>query len=72
MGKVKAFRIPDDISELLSKTAKKTNRTETFYVVEALKNYFSEYYDYQVAKDRFEDPTDEIITSKEMRERLGL
>ncbi len=72
MGKVKAFRLPDEISELLEKTAQKTDRTETFYVVEALKNYFSEYYDYQVAKDRFEDPNDEIITSKEMRERLGL
>ncbi len=72
MGKVKAFRLPEEISGLLEKTAKKTNRTETFYVVEALKNYFSEYYDYQVAKDRFEDSTDEIISSKEMRERLGL
>lgn len=72
MGKVKAFRIPEDILSLLEKTAKKTNRTETFYVVEALKNYFSEYYDYQIAKDRFEDPTDKIITSEEFRERLGL
>jgi 1,4-dihydroxy-2-naphthoate octaprenyltransferase len=40
--------------------------------VEALKNYFSEYYDYQVAKDRFEDASDEIITSQEMRKHLGL
>ncbi|WKZ68845.1 MAG: hypothetical protein QY331_12875 [Melioribacteraceae bacterium] len=72
MGKVKAFRIQDEISLLLEKTAKKTNKTETFYVVEALKNYFSEYYDYQVAKDRFEDASDEIITSQEMRKHLGL
>lgn len=72
MGKVKAFRIPEDISVILEKTAKRTNRTETFYVVEALKNYFSEYYDYQIAKDRFDDPSDKIITSDEMRERLGL
>ena len=72
MSKVKAFRIPDDLGKLLEKTAKNTNRTETFYVIEALRKYFEEYYDYQVAKDRFEDKDDEIITSKEMRERLGL
>ena len=72
MSGVKAFRLPDDIKKLLEKTAKKTNRTETFYVIEALKRYFEEYYDYQMAKDRFEDRDDEIITSAEMRKRLGL
>ncbi|HPI36801.1 MAG TPA: hypothetical protein PK397_02545 [Ignavibacteriaceae bacterium] len=70
--KVKAFRLPEDLSVLLESTAQKTNRTETFYVIEALKNYFSEYYDYQIAKDRFEDPSDQIITTEEMRQRLGL
>lgn len=72
MSNVKAFRLPSDIKELLEKTAKKTNRTETFYVTEALRRYFEEYYDYQIAKDRFEDPTDEIITAEEMRKRLEL
>ena len=72
MGKIKAFRIPEEISSLLESTAKKTNRTETFYVVEALRNYFTEYYDYQIAKDRFEDPTDKIIPSEDMRAKLGL
>ncbi len=72
MSTLKAYRLPKDLKELLETTAKKTNRTETFYVIEALKKYFEEYYDYQVAKDRFEDHSDEIITSEEMRKRLGL
>ncbi|MDZ7766375.1 MAG: hypothetical protein U5K00_18450 [Melioribacteraceae bacterium] len=72
MNRVKEFIIPEEISELLEKTALKTNRSESFYVVEALKNYFSEKYDYQIAIDRFEELSDEIITSKELRKRLGL
>jgi predicted DNA-binding protein len=72
LATLKAFRLPDDLKEKLEKTAKKTNRTETFYVVQALKHYFEKQFDYQTAKDRFEDNDDEIITSEEMRKRLGL
>ncbi len=72
MDRVKEFIIPEEISELLEKTAIKTNRSELFYVVEALKNYFSENYDYQIARDRFEDSAEQIITSKEIRERFNL
>lgn len=72
MATTKAFRLPDDIRKLLEITAKKNNRTETFYVVEALKHYFADYYDYQIAVDRFNDPADKIISSDEMRKRLGL
>jgi predicted DNA-binding protein len=72
MASTKAFRLPDDIREILESTAKKHKRTETFYVIEALKYYFAEYHDYQIAIDRFNDPSDKIISSEEMRERLGL
>lgn len=58
MASSKAFRLPDDIRKLLETTAKRNNRTETFYVVEALKHYFADYHDYQIAVDRFNDPSD--------------
>ena len=72
MASTKAFRLPDDLRKLLEDTARKNNRTETFYVVEALKHYFAEYYDYQIAMDRFNEHSDPIISSEEMRRRLGL
>lgn len=71
MSRVKKFNIPEEIATILEEKAIKTNRSESFYVVEALKNYFKEYYDYLIAKERLEDSTEQIISSKEMRERLG-
>ncbi|MFC1485155.1 hypothetical protein ACFL5N_01735 [bacterium] len=69
---IKTFRLPEDIAKPLSILAKKTHRTETFYVIQALKKYIEQYNDYQIAKSRFEDPTDKIITDKEMRDDLDL
>ena len=69
---LKAFRLEESLVEKLSRMAKKTQRTEKFYVEEALKQYFTEYEDCQVAKDRFNDPKSQVITSQEMRRRLGV
>jgi len=70
--KTKAFRLPEELAEKLEKTAKKTNRTETFYVIEALNKYFSEQLDYQIAMDRFLDAGDKTVSLTEMKKRLGL
>ena len=67
---LKAFRLEESLAERLSKMAQKTNRTEKFYVEEALKHYFAEYEDCQIAKDRFNDPKSKVIDSKEMHRRL--
>ncbi|MCB9747532.1 MAG: hypothetical protein H6755_03895 [Candidatus Omnitrophica bacterium] len=72
MSVLKAFRLPETLVAKLSKIAKENHRSEKFYVEEALRHYFADYVDAQIAKDRFNDPKSKIISSKELRGRLGV
>ncbi len=72
MNVLKAFRLEKKLVSRLSKIAKSTNRSEKYYVEEALKTYLDEYEDARIAKERFENPKTNIISSSEMRKRLGL
>ena len=72
MNILKAFRLEESLIAKLSRLAKKTHRTEKFYVEKALKHYLAEYEDCQIAKDRFNDPKSRVITNREMRRRLGV
>lgn len=72
MNILKAFRLDESLVERLAKLAQGTHRTEKFYVEEALRYYFAEYEDCQIAKDRFNDPKSKVLTSQEMRKRLGV
>ena len=72
MNILKAFRIERALAQKLSNLAKKMQRTETYFVEEALKQYFVEYEDAVIAKERFEDPKSKVISSKELRSRLGV
>ncbi len=69
---LKAFRLEEKIVGRLSKIARITCRSEKYYVEEALRTYLEEYEDARIAKERFEDPRTKIISSTEMRKRLGL
>ena len=69
---LKAFRLEGSLVEKLARLAKKTQRTEKFYVEEALNHYFAEYEDCQIAKDRFNDPKSKVVTGQEMRRRLSV
>lgn len=71
MKVLKAFRLEESLAEKLAKLAQGTHRTEKFYVEEALRHYFTEYEDAQIAKDRFNDPKSKVLLSQEMRKRLG-
>ena len=72
MNVLKAFRLEKTLVSRLTKIAKSSNRSEKYYVQEALRLYLEEYEDARIAKERFEDPKVKIISSKEMRQRLGL
>lgn len=72
MNILKAFRLDESLVGKLAKLAQGTHRTEKFYVEEALRHYFLDYEDAQLAKDRFSDPKSKIISSREMRKRLGV
>ncbi len=72
MNVLKAFRLEGSLVVKLARLAQGTHRTEKFYVEEALKQYFAEYEDCQIAKDRFNDPKSKVLTSQELRKRLGV
>ncbi len=72
MNILKAYRLPKTLVDRLVSLSRETHRTEKYYVEEALRQYLEEHADAQLAKDRFNDPKTKIITSKEMRARLGV
>jgi len=51
-----AVRLPEEIENRLSTLAKKTGRTKTFYVKEAILNHLSTMEDKYLAIDRLENP----------------
>ncbi len=72
MTTLKAFRLEKALVNRLAKIAKASNRSEKYYVEEALREYLNEYEDVRIAKERLDDPNTQFISSKEMRRRLGL
>jgi RHH-type rel operon transcriptional repressor/antitoxin RelB len=48
-----------------------TERSRTYLIRKALEAYMAEYADYQVALDRLQDKGDPVISSAELRKRLG-
>jgi predicted DNA-binding protein len=69
---IKSFRIPKELEEQLVNLAKVTNHSETFYVIQALKQYLASYQDYYTAMSRFNDKNDEFITDKKIQKELDL
>lgn len=67
-----AVRLDKDIERRLEKLAKETHRPKSFYVREAIKLYLDEQEDYEIAISRLHDHSDKLISSAEMRNRLGL
>ena len=51
-----AIRLPDDIEKRLAALAKKTGRTKTFYVREAVIDHLEELEDIYLSLDRLEKP----------------
>ena len=72
MTVLKAYRLEKKLVDRLTKVARETKRTEKFFVEAALERYLDEYADAQIAKDRFNDPQEKVLTSREMRERAGV
>jgi len=66
-----AIRLSDQEFKVLNSITRVTERTKTYILKEALRNYLREYVDYQIALDRLNDVRDEIISTKEMRKLLG-
>jgi RHH-type rel operon transcriptional repressor/antitoxin RelB len=67
-----SVRLPDEIVHELEELASALERSKTYLIRKAIEAYLEEYGDYLVALERMRDKDDGIISSEEMRERLGL
>ena len=66
-----SIRLPETLSQELDHLAHATDRTKTYLVRRAIEAYLADYADYQVALDRLRDKDDAIISSAELKKRLG-
>lgn len=66
-----SLRLPDRTARALEDLAKATDRPKTYFIEKALESYLAEYADYQVALDRLKDKDDPIVSSAQLRKRLG-
>jgi len=67
-----SIRLPEGIAEQLEEIAHSIERTKTYLIRKAIKQYLEEYADYQIALDRLNDANDEIISGKEVRKHLEI
>jgi RHH-type rel operon transcriptional repressor/antitoxin RelB len=67
-----SIRLDEQVLRELEALSKATERSRTFLINEAIMTYIAEYGDYRVALDRLLDKDDELISSSELRSRLGL
>lgn len=67
-----SIRLPDKIANELDELANSIERSRTYIIRKAIESYMQEYADYLIALERLRDKDDKIISSDEMREKLGL
>lgn len=67
-----SIRLPDDIANELDHISKETERSKSFHIQKAVEIYLSDRADFQVALDRLNDHTDDIISLDDMRTDLGI
>ena len=67
-----SIRLPDNIANELDIISKETERSKSFHIQKAVEIYLAERADFQIALDRLNDHTDQIISMDEMRANLGL
>ncbi len=72
MSTAVSVRLPDDTLFMLENVAKTTDRSKTYIIRKAIETYLLEYADYLIALERLNDKDDEIISSQELREELGI
>lgn len=71
MSSAISVRLKDRTARALDKLSKATDRPKTYFIEKALESYLAEQADYQIALDRLRDKDDPIISSSELRKRLG-
>jgi len=71
MSTAVSLRLPERVAHELEKLALVTERPKSYLIRKAVETYLAEYADYQIALDRLHDKDDAILSSSELRKRLG-
>ena len=66
-----SVRLPDDLAAELDEVAAATERSRSFLVQKAIEAYLVEQADLQVALDRLNDSSDQVVSLDDMRADLG-
>ena len=66
------MRLSAETAKRLDRLAREIDRPKSQLINRALEEYLVEFEDYLVAIGRLNDKNDSIISSKEMRKKLGL
>ena len=66
-----SLRLPGELDKALKRLVHATDRSKTYLICKAVEAYVSEYADYQIALDRLRDKDDGILSSSELKKRLG-
>jgi RHH-type rel operon transcriptional repressor/antitoxin RelB len=71
MSETFSIRLPESTARALEEVAKATDRPKSYLIIKALDAFLAEYADYQIALDRLRDQKDAILSSAELRKRIG-
>jgi len=66
------IKFDEDIEEKLKALCERTGKSGDLIIQEAIKLFLDEIEDYEIALSCLQDENDPIISSEEMRKRLGL
>ncbi|MCP4115128.1 MAG: TraY domain-containing protein [Desulfobacteraceae bacterium] len=70
-----SVRLPEDLEKRLNFLAKKTNRTKSFYALEALRRHLEDMEDLYLAEKAHEDfivSGEKALTTEDVEKALGL
>lgn len=70
-----SLRLPDEISERLNQLAKRTGRTKTYYIMEAIRKHLDDLEDLYLAEQallRIRSGQDEMISLEQAMAEYGL
>jgi RHH-type rel operon transcriptional repressor/antitoxin RelB len=60
------------MADSLKSHSETINRSKAYIIKKALQAYLEDYSDYLIAQERLNDKNDKVVSSKEMRELIGL
>lgn len=67
-----SVRLPDTLAKRLAGVAKEAERPKSFIIQKAIEAYVEDEADLQIAMDRLRDPTDKVVSGRDLRASLGL